>query len=101
MTTNEYGKRGPPIGIIHLDKNDQKKEEVKEKTISYATLYIYQHLSEIAEDNHLVCSTDQSDLATMNMTLCTQAIPSYISIPEFLNFVAPADPFISHYRVIR
>lgn len=33
--------------------------------------------------------------------LCTHAIPFHISIPEFLDFVAPVDSFVSHYRVIR
>lgn len=35
------------------------------------------------------------------IVLCTISIPFHISIPEFLNFVAPVDSFVSHYRVIR
>ncbi|KAI8373512.1 hypothetical protein EDC96DRAFT_583483 [Choanephora cucurbitarum] len=35
------------------------------------------------------------------IVLCTFSIPLYISIPEFLDFVAPVDSSVNHYRVLR
>jgi BRCA1-associated protein len=53
--------------------------------------------------------TDQSinntkkteETPTASTVLCTFQVPFHISIPEFLEFVAPVDSFVSHYRIIR
>lgn len=50
------------------------------------------------QSNHQTSTTT----ATVDSNIvCTNDIPFHISIPEFLNFVAPIDSLVSHYRVIR
>lgn len=44
--------------------------------------------------------TDTTTSLKETTILCTYSIPFHISIPEFLEFVAPVDPFVNHYRVI-
>lgn len=60
----------------------------------YATLQLRQPETP-AERNSVTTTIDNSTI------LCAYDIPFHISIPEFLEFVAPVDPFVSQYRVIR
>lgn len=46
-------------------------------------------------------STSLETISTNNTILCTHSIPLHISIPEFLAFITPVEPYVSHYRVIR
>ncbi|KAI8086223.1 uncharacterized protein BX664DRAFT_153141 [Halteromyces radiatus] len=95
MTSKDY--KGPPIGVI--------KELNEETTPKQAILHVYRSLNEInypTTTTTTTCTTnpvDQPDLATKS-TLCTLSIPSYMSLPDFLNFVAPVDSFVYHYRVL-
>lgn len=53
---------------------------------------------------HSETPTERSSVTTTidnNTILCAYDIPFHLTIPEFLEFVAPVDPFVSHYRVIR
>ncbi|KAI8639115.1 hypothetical protein BD408DRAFT_421857 [Parasitella parasitica] len=72
--------KGPPVASISLTV--QKGEH------QYAILKI------LSDAN---ASTETK--ATQDVILCTYSIPSHISIPEFLEFVAPIDLFVAHYRV--
>jgi BRCA1-associated protein len=68
--------------------------------------------TKIGDHNYAILKIDHTAAAPLTTTttaidnstttiLCTSSIPFHISIPEFLNFVAPVDSFVSHYRVIR
>ncbi|KAI7901280.1 uncharacterized protein BX663DRAFT_515494 [Cokeromyces recurvatus] len=46
-------------------------------------------------------STTTTNIQDTSIILCTYAIPFHLSIPEFLEFIAPVDPFVSHYRIVR
>ncbi|EIE85080.1 hypothetical protein RO3G_09790 [Rhizopus delemar RA 99-880] len=46
-------------------------------------------------------STSLETISTNDTILCTHSIPLHISIPEFLAFITPVEPHVSHYRVIR
>ena len=48
------------------------------------------------ENNSLI-----GTISTSTVILCTHSVPLHISIPEFLAFVAPVEPYVSHYRIIR
>ncbi|KAG2235207.1 hypothetical protein BDF21DRAFT_431872 [Thamnidium elegans] len=50
------------------------------------------------QSNH---QTSTTTVTVDSNIVCTNDIPFHISIPEFLNFVAPIDSLVSHYRVIR
>jgi BRCA1-associated protein len=77
--------KGPPIASIlpTTRKGDH----------DYARLQLEQNVT-----NSIVTTTVDNSINTI---LCTHAIPFHISIPEFLDFIAPVDSFVSHYRVIR
>ncbi|CAO0790758.1 unnamed protein product [Mucor circinelloides] len=74
--------KGPPVASISLTA---KKGEHQ-----YAILRI-------------LCDTNANieTKSIQDVILCTYSIPLHISLPEFLEFVAPVDSFVSHYRVFR
>ncbi|KAL9551045.1 hypothetical protein MBANPS3_004447 [Mucor bainieri] len=74
--------KGPPVASISLST---KKGEHQ-----YAVLTILSDTNAITETKSI-----------HDVILCTYSIPSHISIPEFLEFVAPVDSFVCHYRVFR
>ncbi|KAI8387329.1 hypothetical protein BD560DRAFT_468721 [Blakeslea trispora] len=67
----------------------------RKKTVyDYGTLALNQEVTK--PGNILTTSTSSTPII-----LCTFSIPLSISIPEFLDFVAPVDSSVSHYRVLR
>ncbi|KAF1799722.1 hypothetical protein V8B55DRAFT_1540964 [Mucor lusitanicus] len=74
--------KGPPVTSIALTA---KKGEHQ-----YAILRILSDTNAITETK-----------SVQDVILCTYSIPFHISIPEFLEFVAPTDSFVCHYRVFR
>ncbi|CEP18415.1 hypothetical protein [Parasitella parasitica] len=74
--------KGPPVASVSLTR---KKGEHQ-----YAILKI------LSDAN---ASTETK--TTQDVILCTYSIPFHMSIPEFLEFVAPIDSFVAHYRVFR
>lgn len=74
--------KGPPVASISLT---EKKGEHQ-----YAVLKILSDINAIIESKPI-----------QDVILCTYSIPFHISIPEFLEFVAPIDSFVAHYRVFR
>lgn len=75
--------KGPPIASISLTAKKGENE--------YAILKIQSDTDIIRE----ITSVQDAIL------LCTYSVPSHMSIPEFLEFVAPVDSFVAHYRVFR
>ncbi|CAO3649038.1 unnamed protein product [Mucor fragilis] len=74
--------KGPPVASISLTA---KKGEHQ-----YAIL-------RILSDTNAITKTK----SIQDVILCTYSIPFHISLPEFLEFVAPIDSFVCHYRVFR
>ncbi|KAI9470075.1 MAG: hypothetical protein EXX96DRAFT_588707 [Benjaminiella poitrasii] len=77
--------KGPPIASISptVEKGDHRYGILK-----------------FNSDSSII-STTTTDVQDTSIVLCTFTIPFHLSIPEFLEFVVPVDPFVSHYRVIR
>jgi BRCA1-associated protein len=77
--------KGPPVASI--------LSTTKKGDHEYAILKI---------NNQPIITTKKAEQTLIASTvLCTFQVPFHISIPEFLEFVAPVDSFVSHYRIIR
>ncbi|KAK4511035.1 uncharacterized protein ATC70_012241 [Mucor velutinosus] len=73
---------GPPVASISLTARKGEHQ--------YAILRILSDTNAVTETKSI-----------QDVVLCTYSIPFHISIPEFLEFVAPIDSFVCHYRVFR
>ncbi|KAI7861589.1 BRCA1-associated protein 2-domain-containing protein [Spinellus fusiger] len=62
--------------------------------LGHGILHLYRDTHETPVDSALEHINDRT-------TLCTLAVPSAMATCDFLQFVAPVDPFVSHYRVLR
>lgn len=74
--------KGPPVASISLTEERGEHQ--------YAILKILSDTNATTESKSI-----------QDVILCTYSIPFHISIPEFLEFVAPIDSFVAHYRVFR
>ncbi|KAF7722381.1 hypothetical protein EC973_003191 [Apophysomyces ossiformis] len=83
--------KGPPIGSIVPVKSSNSN-------LNYGILHLYRDANELSEQVKPENLQNDSEPCTI---MCTLAVPSYLATPDFLNFVAPVDPFVSHYRIIR
>lgn len=94
----QESQKGPPVGTIRsLEKSSP------ENPLECGILHLYRGVEDSKrssnhDNNNTVLSEPQDDDSVM---LCTLGVPSDMSTPEFLKFVSPVDPFVSHYRVIR
>lgn len=79
------GRTNLDYGILHLyrDPNEIPKEEEPPK----------------AQEGGDEASNDQSE--DRGTVVCVLAVPTYMSAADFLNFVAPVNQCVSHYRIIR
>ncbi|ORX47464.1 zf-UBP-domain-containing protein [Hesseltinella vesiculosa] len=86
--------KGPPVGLVSILPNTFPQQ---------AILHVYRSLEDLHLDDQQRGNLKFLDEPTQQRatTLCAMAIPSYVSMADFLQFVAPVDPFVSHYRVIR
>ncbi|KAL0083454.1 BRCA1-associated protein 2-domain-containing protein [Phycomyces blakesleeanus] len=66
--------------------------------LGYGILHLYRDPSEIKPFDPPTDSPSTTDTTTI---LCTLAVPSYMATSDFLQFVAPVDPYVSHYRIVR
>ncbi|CEP19761.1 hypothetical protein [Parasitella parasitica] len=103
-----------PIDLTAIDVTTQnakkKKKKTEEWTISlgYGVLYLYRDLlplteeelpdTKLAKDQSLnISSSEQGE----DTTLCILAVPSYMTVKDFTDFLGSANSLIEHYRFIR
>ncbi|KAI9022710.1 BRCA1-associated protein 2-domain-containing protein [Phycomyces nitens] len=65
--------------------------------LGYGILHLYRDPTEIKPFDTL----PEAPIAMDSTILCTLAVPSYMATSDFLQFVAPVDPYVSHYRIVR
>jgi hypothetical protein len=76
--------KGPPIAsIIPINNNTNARE-------NYGILSFQNDIAD----------TKSAPVEQTSIIVCTAGIPFDISIPEFLDFVAPVDSSVSHYKII-
>ncbi|ORZ11505.1 hypothetical protein BCR42DRAFT_421241 [Absidia repens] len=101
MLPKDDGSRGPPIGVL---KSPDHENNNNNNSPNQAILSIYKSYKDFISASTQRRSSSASATAAAGFspstTLCTFSIPSYMSIPDFLNFVGPVDSFVRHYRVL-
>jgi hypothetical protein len=84
LQTKKKMAKGPPIAsIIPINNNTNARE-------NYGILSFQNDIAD----------TKSAPVEQTSIIVCTAGIPFDISIPEFLDFVAPVDSSVSHYKII-